>query len=323
MKAIAARTGTALAAVWLTYVVVSSFVWLYNHHLSRHRISTPDEIRAYHDRGFSQALYQYHPTRQSTLRPDNRAQRHGIDGYWMHTDHRGLAYLPPNEGETSILVLGDSVAFGSWLPYEGSFPGLLRKVTGARVFSGATEAYNLRQTLDLYWEVGGTWDLVLYVWVPNDFFEWTYRETPDAHEPRTGLRRPLDLFDLRDTYLRFTDLFTDPPEGLYYDETLAWNRRRYDEHLSKIEQLNEDGNLVVVLTYLRQQIDLDRFEPQDWLKQGLADIGIPVIDTLSAYRPGMFAHEKDNVHFNERSCLEWSELVIRELVGVEPAPPPS
>ncbi|MDA8019454.1 MAG: hypothetical protein MPN21_18585 [Thermoanaerobaculia bacterium] len=317
----AGRLGTAVAAIWATYVVVASGVWLFQHHLSAQRISTPEEIRAYHDHGHSQGLYQYHPTRQVMLRPDNRAQRHGVEGYWMQTDHRGLAYLPPNDGEPSILVLGDSVAFGSWLPYEQSFPGVLRQVTGARVFSGANEAYNLRQTVDLFEEVGGTWDLVVYVWVPNDLYEWIYRETPEAYDPRGGMPRPLDLFDLRDVYLRLTDRWMDPPEGLYYDESLAWNRRRYAEHLRRIERLNRDGNLVVVLTYARPQLDSGRYEPQEWLKQGLTEAGIPFLDTLTAYRPGMFVHEKDNVHFNDQASLEWSEFVIRRLVDANAEEP--
>ncbi|MEM8930014.1 MAG: hypothetical protein AAGE94_02500 [Acidobacteriota bacterium] len=323
VRDLAGKLGTAVAALWATYIMAASGLWLYHHHLATQRVSTPDEIREYHDRGHSEGLYEYHPTRQSTLRPDNRAQRHGIEGYWMHTDDRGLAYLPPNDGELSILVLGDSVAFGSWLTYEQSFPGVLRQVTGARVFSGATEGYNLRQTLDLYQEVGGSWDLVLYVWVANDFYESTFRETPNAHDPRGGLRRPLDLFDLQDVYWRLTDRLADLPDGLFYGETLAWNRRRYADHLRQIERLNADGNLVVVLTYLRPQLDHGRFEPQEWLKQALSDAGIPVIDTLSAYRPDMFVHEEDNVHFNDRACLEWSEHVIRQLVGTTSIASPS
>ena len=309
------KLGLAICATVLGYLMVANAFWLWNQKLSPTRLSSPEEIRAYHDGGLSFGLYQFHPTRQTTLRPNRRGERHGMDGLWMQTDERGLAYLPPDKGDRSWLVLGDSVAFGSWLPYESSFPGMLKKLTGDRVFSGATESYSLRQTHDLFLEVGGEWDQIVYVWVPNDFYQWAFRETPGDFFPRAGLKRPLDLLDLRDVYLRFTDRLENPPDGVTYDESLAWNPRRYDEHLGLIEEMNRAGNLTVVLTYVRPQLASGRFEPQQWMRTALEERGIHTIDSLEAYRGEMFIRKRDNVHFSEKASIRWSTFVVNELMN--------
>ncbi|MEM7393799.1 MAG: hypothetical protein AAF492_15770 [Verrucomicrobiota bacterium] len=100
------------------YLLVGLGLLLWYRVLSPSRLSRPADIKKYHDDGFSNKLYEYHPRRQVTFRPDNRAERHGAEGAWMQTDERGLAYQSPNDGSYRILVLGDSVAFGSWLTYD-------------------------------------------------------------------------------------------------------------------------------------------------------------------------------------------------------------
>ena len=314
IKPLRGRLALALVSTVVTYWVLGNLLWIWNHRLSPNRLSTPEEIRQYHDRGYSYGLYRYHPTRQTTLRADNRAERHGMEGLWMHTDSRGLAYLPSaGQGERTLLVLGDSVAFGSWMAYGQSFPGVLAAGTDLQVFSGATESYSLRQTHDLFLEVGGQWDQAIYVWVPNDFYEWRFRETPRAPRPRAGLAPPLDLFDLRDLRWRFLDLWADPPEGVSYDEALAWSRHRYGDAFRRIEDMASRTDLVVVLTYLKPQLRTGRFEPQEWMKEGLDALGVPYVDTLAVYRDDIFVQAVDNVHFSPEGSVEWSELVLAEL----------
>ncbi|MEM8994682.1 MAG: hypothetical protein AAGF23_07805 [Acidobacteriota bacterium] len=319
-RGLAARLGLAAASAAVTYLIAAQALWLWNHRLSSQRLSTAEEVRAYHDEGFSYGLYRYHPRRQVTLRPSHRGQRHGMQGLWMTTDARGLAFGELPDAGPTVLVLGDSVAFGSWLPYSQSLPGVLQgELPNLRVYSGATESYSLRQTADLLDEVGGPWDRILYVWVPNDFYEWRYRETPFEPYPRAALPRPLDLFDVREIFLRFTDALAGPPPGAAGDEAMAWNRRRYPGHLELLESLNGTGHLTVVLTYVRPQLDAGRFEPQDRLRRALEDRGIPVVDTrpfYEAYRREQgdpFIQESDHLHFSGDASVAWSRHLVDAL----------
>ncbi|MEM7391184.1 MAG: hypothetical protein AAF492_02460 [Verrucomicrobiota bacterium] len=306
----------AMLSPILAYGLLGLVLRVWHHRLSPSRLSTPIEIEAYHRQGFPNNLYEFHPTRQITMRADARAERHRSAQDWMHTDSRGLAHLPSQEGRNSVLVLGDSVAFGSWLPYEYSFPGLLSIGTDAKVFSGATGSYNLRQTYDLYREVGGEWDLILFVWVINDFYEWRFRKTSNRPEPLAGLKRPIDLFDVKDVFYRVTDRFARPPRGLAYDELLAWSPKRYEEHFAMLEAMNKHKNLVVVLTYAKPQFATQRFDPQEWMKQGLEEREIRFIDTRPAYRDDMFIFKTDNIHFNATASVAWTEYVILELLKI-------
>ncbi|MEO1088820.1 MAG: hypothetical protein AAFY88_31720, partial [Acidobacteriota bacterium] len=176
--------------------------------------------------------------------------------------------------------------------------------------------------VDLAVEVGGRWDRVIYVWVPNDFYEWRYRETPFEPYPRAALPRPLDLFDLGDVFLRLTDALAGAPSGVAGDGAMAWNPRRFGEHLDRIESLNADGNLTVVLTYLRPQLAAGRFEPQDRLRGSLEARGIQVIDSRPFYevyldeRGDPFIQESDQLYFHGEASVAWSKDVVRVLGGL-------
>ena len=149
--------------------------------------------------------------------------------------------------------------------------------------------------------------------MPNDFYEWRYRETPSKPDPRGGLLPPLDLFDGRDIYLRLTDRLSDPPAGLHYDETLAWNPRRWPAHLEMIEDLAAEGNLIVAPSYLKPQLRTGRYEPQQRLIAALDALDVPHIDTLPIYQGDSFALGDDNVHFNPVGSLAFAERVIEAL----------
>ncbi|MEM1179517.1 MAG: hypothetical protein AAGM22_14310 [Acidobacteriota bacterium] len=328
-KEVVRKLVLAAVSAGVTYGLVGQALWLWNHRLSGQRLSTAQEIEAYHADGYSYGLYRYHPRRQVTLRPDHRGLRHGMRGLWMRTDSRGLAFdeALPEDGP-AVLVLGDSVAFGSWVPYGDSFPGVLqREFPALRVFSGATESYSLRQIVDLYGEVRGDWSQLIYVWVANDFYEWRFRETPFASDPRGARPQPINLFDFRDLWWRLTDAFAGGPDGLTGDDAMAWNRHRYADHFRLIEALNADGNLTVVLTYVRPQLDAARYEPQRRLAAGLERLGVPVIETLEFYEQyrldsgDPFVTETDHVHFHAEASGAWSKAVADSLRQAGVLPP--
>ncbi|MEO1368981.1 MAG: hypothetical protein AAFX50_17530, partial [Acidobacteriota bacterium] len=260
------RLGLIAAALAAGYLVAALLVLSWTEHYSRHRLSRTSEVRAYFDKASERGLYQYHPRRQFTLRPGHRGWRHGFEEWPMQTDARGLAFLPPNSGRLDLLVLGDSVAFGFGLPYERSVPGLLKLATDARVFSGATESYSLEQTVDLFEEVGGEWDAVLFVWTPNDFVTARFRELPGSVEERGASMPPPDLLAPNRFFWRVTDHLTPRPPGLTRAEVPAWNPRRYPEHLELLRRLNRGGDLIVVLSYVRAQVESGDRSPQLRLK---------------------------------------------------------
>ena len=315
---VAGRATMALLALLGLYLVAGVGLRYWYSDLSIYRLSRPAEIQESFAAHNAESLFEYHPRRQFSFRAGLSRQR--PDGVRMQTDARGLVFLPPNDGSFDLLVLGSSVAVSGSLPLERSFPGLLSRATDARVFSGATPNYSLRQSVDLFEELPeasneGTyrpWERVLYVWSPNDLTQEVFREGPHAQYIAAP---PLDLLRPRELWWHVTDAFYSHPTDLTPQQASAWNPRRIPSHAKLLSRLNRDGRLIVVLTYTRLQVISGDRRPQRRLIKELERAGIPHIDPWPSYRASSFRENPDQMHLNEEGSLLFARYVVEQLVA--------
>jgi len=136
-------------------------------------------------RDSSISLFDRHPTRMWTLRPNAEAPTLGV----KLNEHGMRGPLIPREktpGERRVLILGDSVAFGIGVPYEQCFDPLTVKRLQGEGFNHVTlvnlsvPGYAPWQELDLLHEKGMAYDpdLVLLAFCQNDIVAWFWRDVP-------------------------------------------------------------------------------------------------------------------------------------------------
>ena len=157
-------------------------------------------LAARHLTGYEQ-MYEFDPLLGWRVLPNLNGAR---TPYITYTDAHGFRILPnePRNGRTyDVLLLGDSLAFGSWLSAEDTFAGLLKlNYRQLRIANASSPGYGTDQellVLDRYapmLQMGGVVILLTYI---NDFDDirqhWNeVRKKPwfDMNEHGLTLQRP-------------------------------------------------------------------------------------------------------------------------------------
>jgi hypothetical protein len=137
----------------------------------------------------SAALFQGHPTRSWTLRPNAEAPT--LDVGLNERGMRGpLIPFEKAEGEQRVMVLGDSVAFGGGVPTEQCFDRVAVELLERKGVNGVTfvnlsvPGYSPWQHIDVLRTEGPAYnpDVVLYAFCMNDVVDWLWRDVP-GHDP--------------------------------------------------------------------------------------------------------------------------------------------
>lgn len=253
------------------------------------------------------ALFQQHPTRKWTFRPNAEAP-------FLHVklNDRGmrgpiLPYVKP-PGESRIVILGDSVAFGEGVSDERCFDRLTENLLKERG-QGAWRFVNLSvmgyapwQEIDLLRSEGLMYgpDLVVYAFCVNDVLGWIWRDVPTRdplpfrHEllERSGLLRfargavhalrrwsVLRSFDVDRYSMERVLADSDSPE---INE--AWNTMLRDVR-QIVDQARQSGAKVAFLLFpTERQLNAGSArQPQRRLREFAEINGVPYLDLQQAF----------------------------------------
>nr|HPJ72473.1 hypothetical protein [bacterium] len=126
-------------------------------------------------------IFCFDPDISYRLKPSFRGRRHDSRTLPHQTDSYGmLGDREPETGADHILLLGDSVVYGEYLPREDSFAARLEKEApaGLQVLTGACPGWSTHQEIG-YWEkylAGISWRRAFIFFCLNDLlrFEWVW-----------------------------------------------------------------------------------------------------------------------------------------------------
>jgi hypothetical protein len=268
----------------------------------------------------------------------------------VRTDALGLRWRPVDAGPVgySVLIVGDSIAYGSGVPYEKSFAvalesRLIRSLGEATaVWNAAVPGYNTDQQAILLSLKGPLVkpDLVLVQFCLNDYLDpptLTLGGTLDATRIDGDSGVSLLGIAYRSRVFVFTkekvkDLQKARPEWFpvwaHYIHSVhkkaGWQRAQ--AALVRIRETAEklDARLLVVLFPVEQQLRIDDREPQDDMVRFARDHGSPLLDLYDSFRrrwrEGLYidfweqALQMDKLHLNERGhALSAEEIGTRIL----------
>lgn len=269
----------------------------------------------------------------------------------VRTDARALRWRPPDATPAAhtVLVIGDSIAFGSGVPYERSFAPLLEarlsQSTGRRVavWNAAVPGYNtVQQAIQLRLKGPAIKpDLIVVQFCLNDYLD-PPRLTPGGTLDATRIDGDsgLSLLGLayRSRVFVFTkekvkDLQKARPEWFprwshyarYIHRKPGWERAR--AALLSIQRTARefDAQLLVVVFPLEPQLRIDEREAQDDLVAFARAHRIPLLDLFDTFqarwREGLYvdfwlqALQYDKLHLNERGHALTAQAINAHLVS--------
>jgi lysophospholipase L1-like esterase len=269
----------------------------------------------------------------------------------IRTDSRGLRYRPPDPVPVrfTILLLGDSIAYGSGVAYEKTFAPLLEsrldQALGERtaVWNAAVPGYNTVQEAIMFESLGTQVrpDLVVVQFCMNDYLD-PPRLTPGgtldaiASEAQPGFSLTYLLYQSRAFVFlkeKLKDLEKLKPEWFpvwaHYIHRVTkkpgWQRAK-----DALERMQEDAakmhaRLLVVIFPVEQQLRIpDRTAQDDLLAYGRAH-GIDMLDLYGPFhdqwRTGLYiniwaqARSVDKLHLNQRGHAYTAQLLASAIAA--------
>lgn len=267
----------------------------------------------------------------------------------VRTDAHGLRWRPPDAAppQFSVLVMGDSIAYGSGVSYEESFAPVLEAQLARRlgrrtaVWNAAVPGYNTGQESILL-ELKGPIvkpDLVLVQFCMNDYLDppsLTPGGTLDATQidgdsgvTLLGLLYRSRVFVFVKEKVK--DLQKARPEWFpvwaHYIHTVhrkpGWQRA--ETALVKISQTAKtlDARLLVVVFPVEQQLRIGDRDPQDDLRRFTEAHQIPLLDLYDSFRAhwreGLYidfwqqALQFDKLHLNRRGHALVADEIARRI----------
>jgi lysophospholipase L1-like esterase len=272
----------------------------------------------------------------------------------VRTDARGLRWRPPDTTPVRyrVLVIGDSVAYGSGVPYEKAFTSVLegrlakRLDGGVAVWNAAVPGYNTAQESILLQAKGPIVkpDLILVQFCLNDYLDppaLTPGGTLDATQIDAGAGVSLLGLAYRSRVLVFSkekvkDLQKARPEWFpvwaHYIHSIqkkpGWQRAL--TALLRISEISRELNaqLLVVVFPVEQQLRIGERRAQDDLARFARGHGIPLLDLYDSFaarwREGLYidfwhqALQMDKLHLNERGHAVAAEEIEAGIMARAP-----
>jgi lysophospholipase L1-like esterase len=272
----------------------------------------------------------------------------------VRTDGNGLRWRPPDAAPVryNVLVIGDSVAYGSGVPYEKAFASVLEARLseagdgGVAVWNAAVPGYNTDQESILLQQKGPIVkpDLVLVQFCLNDYLDppaLTPGGTLDATQIDGDAGLSLRGLAYRSRLLVFSkekvkDLQEARPEWFpvwaHYIHSIqnkpGWQRAL--DALVRIAELSRGLNaeLLVVVFPVEQQLRIGDRRAQDHLARFAREHGIPVLDLYDSFqarwREGLYidfwqqALQVDKLHLNERGHALAAEEIEAAILTQAP-----
>ncbi len=287
------------------------------------------------------SIFIYDPRISYRLKPRFRGIRHDSPGHLHLTDSRGILggeEVDPDTAVGRILLLGDSVAYGSHVPFEEIFITRMDRDAGGagRFLNASCPGWSTHQELGFYQDhlADLPLNLVVIVFTINDLlrFEWVWRDDQSfqmsaetrglgglAESRRTdwelGLLRNRfrsnpalqPLADLNNTCLH-----------AYLDR--SWSRFREDVEPA-LRALAEKRAVILAPVPARPQLEsLNRggdpepvLFPQRKLEELAREWGIEYLDLLPAFQAADGSYDENLFLAGERGTLHLSAEGHRRL----------
>jgi len=304
------------------------------------------------------SIFLYDPVISYRLKPGFRGLRHDSLADPHVTNSRGILgseEVAPDFATRNLLFLGDSVAYGSHVPFPEIFTSRMGEEAGddIRFFNAGCPGWSTHQELEFYrlHLSDLPFDRVVIVFCLNDLlrFEWVWRDER-SFQMSAELRGLGGLIDSRLTDLRLKNLRAgfrrDPdlePLAELNNTCLtaylpgAWDR--YQEEVAPaLRELAEERKVILAPVPARPQLEaINRgggpetvLFPQRKLEGLARELGVGYLDLLPAFRsgdgkydPGLFLPgEKGVLHLSpegHRRVAEW----LRPRLDPETRPRPT
>ena len=269
----------------------------------------------------------------------------------MRTDANGLRARPPDlqPVEYRVLLIGDSISFGSGVPYEKSFGPLLEQQLTKKlekntaVWNAAVPGYNTVQESILLNQVGPSVkpNLVIVGFCMNDYLDpphLTSGGTLDATKLDTESGFSLIALAYRSRVFVFLkekskELEQARPEWFpvwahyihYVQRKPGWQRAKLALLRIKETAGALNARLLVVVFPLEQQLRIGDRAPQDDLIRFATTNGIDVLDLYPVFREhwrdGLYVNYWaqvqviDKLHPNERGHALAASAIASAILG--------
>lgn len=275
------------------------------------------------------------------LKPSFRGLRHDSESEPHATDSLGFLgerEVDPDPSVAKILVLGDSVAYGSYLPYPATFVPRMQEEAGESVqfLNAACPGWSTHQELAAYRRYYSGLPLrgVLVVFCLNDLlrFEWVWKS-------ETSFRMSAELSDLgglvhsalSDASLRrvhegfAAETALSPLSGLNNTCLNAWLpetwRRFREQSIPAFRECSGRTACFLAAAPARPQIEaLERgadpaivLYPQEQIKEICAEAGWTYLDLLGAFRTEIGDYDGEAFLPGEEGMLHFSAEGHRRL----------
>lgn len=286
------------------------------------------------------SIFLYDPVLSYRLKPLFRGTRHDDPESEHVTNSLGLlGEKEPDPRRRPWLFLGDSVLYGSHVPFPGTFSALLaaRGAGGIQVLNAGCPGWSTRQEL-LFWKehLGGLEpEKTFVVFCLNDLlrFEWVWRDSESfrVSEEVAGLG---GLLEAQGRSLALRNLARDfrknpglaPLADLNNSSLAAWRRESWEDFSGEIGEmlprLRERAEIVFLPVPARAQLEALNaggdprvvLYPQKVLESLAAAWGCGFLDPLEAFRrPGETGYDTGFFLPGERGELHLSPAGHRAL----------
>ena len=258
------------------------------------------------------SIFIYDPRISYRLKPDFRGVRHDSPGHLHLTNSRGLLggeEVNPDPAVRKVLFLGDSVAYGSHVPYDEIFIARMAGEAGDgyQFLNASCPGWSTHQELGFYRDHLSDLpiDQVVIVFTINDLllFEWVWRDE-QSFQMSAELRGLGGLTNSRLTDLALRNLrnqFWESPRlrplaelnntclTAYLDRSWSRFRREVEPALRK---LAEERKVILAPAPARPQLESLNLGggpetvlfPQRRLEELAREVGIGYLDLLPAFR---------------------------------------
>ncbi|MCX6349160.1 MAG: SGNH/GDSL hydrolase family protein [Candidatus Aureabacteria bacterium] len=287
------------------------------------------------------SIFMFDAVTSYRLKPSFRGLRHDSDSLPHATNSWGILgdrEIDPDPAVTKILFLGDSVAYGSYLPYEETFIPLMQERAGSsfQLLNAACPGWSIHQELAAYrrYFAGLPLRALVVVFCLNDLlrFEWVWR-TESSFQMSAELRDLGGLFhsaltdiSLQKARERFWSATTLSPLAELNNTCLnaylpeSWKRYR-ELNLPLFREAAGRAACFLIAVPSRAQLQsLDRggepetvLYPQERIREICGETGWEYLDLLPAFRTETGGYEMKSFLDGENGMLHLSPEGHRRL----------
>ncbi len=282
----------------------------------------------------SKSIFIFDPMTSYRLKPSFQGIRHDSETEVHAANSAGILgerEVDPDPAVKKVLFLGDSVAYGSHVPYPAVFISLMEGPAGKeyQLLNAGCPGWSAHQELVAYQQYFSSLpiDAVAIVFSLNDLlrFEWVWRDGRSFRMSAEliGMGGLIDSWrttrDLREVRNRFKkDPGLSPLATLNNTCLSAYLPRRWDEfsrrNLPLLEEAAGNKKVVVVAVPARAQLEALNSNapkdavlyPQDRLRELSLESGAAFIDLLPAFEEGDGPYDTDLYLAGENGDLHLS-----------------